>query len=179
MSADCQAILAMLASGMDSAACHDFSAVRRAALCKGWADFESRRAPTFADAVHGAWRDIGAACAAHGGTTPEYGELAAIERHEGPDSPLVRSIEAIRAREADLQSHEDCAVCAQVLQTHCALHGADDPRYCDLWDRYWTDRGMTSDDVLYELVKIETPQQREEVTRALQAKGATQTAPPA
>jgi hypothetical protein len=172
VSADCQKALAMLAAGMSYDACHDFSEVRRIALCKGWADFESRTAPTFSEAVRGAWRDIDAACASHGGTTPEYGELAAIEHREGPDSALVRSIEA---READLRNNEDCSVCAQVLQAHCAMHGAQDARYCDLWERYWTDRGLTSDDVLYELVRLETPQQREEVAQDLAARGALQT----
>lgn len=185
MSADCTKALEILAAGMSEGACHQFSEIRRIAMCDGWRRFETHQAPTFSAAIQDSWREIDAKCAAHGGTKPEHGFLQAVERHEGMNAPLVGALEnaqaqdtlaAVSAREGDLATGEDCRVCAAVLQTHCAMHGATNPEYCDLWERYWTDRGLTSDDVLYELTKIETPAQRQEVAEALAAKGALQTA---
>lgn len=184
MSADCTKALAMLAAGMSEGACHQFSTVRRIAMCDAWRRVEAHQAPTFKDALDASWKDIDVKCAAHGGTKPEYGFLQAVERHEGMGAPLVGALQnaqvrdtlnAVGEREQAINHGEECGVCAKVLQTHCAMHGATNPEYCDLWERYWTDRGLSGDDVLYELSKIETPQQRQEVADALAAQGALQT----
>ena len=171
----CVEALAALAGGGSEAMCHDFEMVREVAMCAAWKRLESHQAHTFKDALHQSWHEIDAACAAHGGTSPEYGELAAIEHREGPNAPLVLAVEAERrkleeqvgAKEQRIANEEDCGICAKVLESHCRLHGSENPRYCQLWEEYWTNPNLTPDDVLYELAKVETPEQQQEVVRDL------------
>jgi hypothetical protein len=75
--ADCTQALEALARGLDPQSCHDFRAVREVALCSAWQRFRSSPGdlPAFSQAVRDAWSSIRTACAAHGGTRPEFGFL--------------------------------------------------------------------------------------------------------
>jgi hypothetical protein len=60
-----------------------------------------------------------------------------------------------------------CGLCPRVLEAHCELHGAEQPSFCDLLERYRTDPSYGPDDVHYDLMRISTPEQRTQVTAAL------------
>ena len=177
----CTEALAALAGGGSEPMCHDWERIRQVAMCQAWQRIEQGQASTFRAALDGAWQEIDAACAAHGGTKPEYGMLQAMEHREGPNAPLVQAVEAERLRldmnqavgqrEAGLTDGSSCGVCERVLRSHCKLHGSMNPQYCAMWERYWTDPTMDPDDVLYELSKIETPQEQQDVVRDLAGTG--------
>lgn len=178
---DCVAALEYLASGMSATTCHGFNEIRKIAMCDAWQTYDRNPAGTFGDHIHAAWRRVDQACAAHGGTTPEYGELrdvenkygaSAIERIAGEPIPTpaqqkAEVLASVEHRNTALRNSEDCQLCDQVLNTHCKLHGEQDPRFCQLREEYWTTPSMDSDDVLYKLSAISTPKQVDQVRRHL------------
>lgn len=74
---NCSAALEALAKGLDAETCHSFVKIRQVVMCKAWHD--ARAEPftpeTFQHRVSNAWQEVEKACAAHGGTRPEYGFL--------------------------------------------------------------------------------------------------------
>ena len=51
-----------------------------------------------------------------------------------------------------------CGVCREAVEFVCTTFGKENPQFCDLRERYYTER-LSSDDVVYELQKIATPTQ--------------------
>jgi len=83
------------AGAREHASCHDFQTVREVVLCRAWDDVRSRRAETFRQAVEDGWGAVRSACAAHGGTRPEFGFLEAVAEHGG----VPRVINAYEVRD--------------------------------------------------------------------------------
>jgi hypothetical protein len=114
---DCSAALAALASGLDERLCHSFRDLRSVVMCRAWEEFRGGRAPTFHDAVRDGWGAVRAACAAHGGTTPEAGFL----QPEAPAAPAVTHVSELRRnglRAGLLVHHADGTVTA-CLEDRC------------------------------------------------------------
>jgi hypothetical protein len=59
---------------------------------------------------------------------------------------------------------KDCGLCPRILEAHCRLHGGE---FCELLERYRTDPSYGSDDVLYDLTRLATPDQIAQVRSAL------------
>jgi hypothetical protein len=74
---DCSAALRALAEGLNDAVCHDFRAIREVVMCDAWhGEGQGSMTPaTFRERIEAGWQKVRAACAAHGGTTPEVGFL--------------------------------------------------------------------------------------------------------
>jgi hypothetical protein len=68
-----------------------------------------------------------------------------------------------------LKENEKCPICVATLEEACNRY---DSKYCEIKEKYMTDPNMGADDVVNELSKIMTPQQKKEIADALIAKGA-------
>ncbi len=170
--ANCDDALRVLASGGSEDMCHQFDAIRQTAMCRAWQIFDQQRPATFKVAVDAAWDEVETACRSHGGIKPEYGFVQAIE-HEETIIPTPDPRPAVAQREQQLQSGQDCPICAEMVDAHCRLHGAQDPRACELRDKYWTTPDMDPSDVLAEMTAMITPEQHDTLRRHVQAIMAT------
>lgn len=134
----------MLADGMDEEACHSFDAIRQIAACDAWRTWEEQQTGTFGDHMHRAWTQIRKDCTKYGGDKPEW----RFDRRSQPG---------------------ECPVCPAILAAHCTLHGHQNPQFCDLLERYYTDPTLETDDLMVELSKIATPEQMREAGAAVNA----------
>ena len=80
---NCGAALQALDAGLSQEVCHDFRAIREVVGCDVWhrlLEQDVQREGSFSLAnlsteTKRAWANVRTACAAHGGTKPEYGFL--------------------------------------------------------------------------------------------------------
>lgn len=77
-----------------------------------------------------------------------------------------------------MDANEECGYCATILDAHCTLHGQENPAYCDVQRRYYTDTTMTVDDVYAALIPLETPAQHEAAVQAVNTRMASGGGPP-
>ena len=77
-----------------------------------------------------------------------------------------------------MQADEECGYCATILDAHCTLHGQENPAYCDLQRRYYTDDAMTVDDVYDAIIPMETPAQHDAAVQAVNDRIASGLGPP-
>lgn len=77
-----------------------------------------------------------------------------------------------------MKADEECGYCATILDAHCTLHGAEQPSFCDIQRRYYTDDTMTVDDVYAALIPLETPRQHEAALQAVNDRVASGLGPP-
>ena len=66
-----------------------------------------------------------------------------------------------------MKEGEECNVCADTLAEACNQFGATQPEFCELKEKYMTDPFMGSDDVITELTRIMTPDQKQQVVDSL------------
>jgi len=67
-----------------------------------------------------------------------------------------------------VRDDQPCSRCEDALAAFCDLYQGE---FCDLKDRYYSDSSMGPDAVLFELTRLATPEQCNEVQRALVVKG--------
>ncbi len=77
-----------------------------------------------------------------------------------------------------MDANEECGYCATILDAHCTLHGQENPAYCDVQRRYYTDDTMTVDDVYAAIIPLETPAQHDAAVQAVNDRIASGLGPP-
>lgn len=63
-----------------------------------------------------------------------------------------------------MREGENCGFCRSVLEAHCDLHGKQNPKFCELKERYYTDPTMGTDQVFDSLEQMATPDQISQAT---------------
>ncbi len=66
-----------------------------------------------------------------------------------------------------MKEGEECNMCVDTLTEACTQFGEAQPEFCELKEKYMTDPYMGSDDVVTELTRIMTPDQKQQVVDTL------------
>jgi|GEM_PF-6390470 len=65
---------------------------------------------------------------------------------------------------------DDCDLCRQTLAEACSRFGGQEPKFCELKERYW-DGTVDTERVILELSRIMSVEQRQEIAAAMTEQG--------